>query len=386
MLGILTSALGPAAFAQSLPFMCGPDCSQPGRYVLCRDSFDTSGVSAGGIELTDFLEAACVSFEPPAVDFRVTGFAGLFGSGDTVATLAEVFIENGSNAPGTKLGEAGAAIPSSPAAGFSGLLFGSIDVTTPFRLCLRQQFDAGSGVRPVLFDDDGVQGMSWLFQAGAGGWQMSPGSGDFVLRAVVEHDDLTPWGPGGVCEQPGTDAGPGVDSGGPGDGGIPGDTGSPNDAGMLPADSGTTPGDDGGMTIEDSGVGPGAAPTITAISPNEGSNQGATDVTVTGTGFERGLTLMIGSIAANEVMVPGSTTILAEVPPGIAPGVYDVLVRNPDGQTAILPDGYTVRDPSGGGAPPDEGCGCGAIESRATPSGALLLFGLAFLRGHRRRA
>lgn len=382
------------------PFRCGPDCSRPGRYVLCADNFDNSNTSAGGVVLVNFLERACVSFPPPAQQFTITGFAALFGPGDTVATWLQIFVENGSNTPGMELTGTGVGIPGAAAAGFTGLFFGSVNATTDFRLCLQQQIDDSGGNsfgRPLLFDDDGVQGTNWAFIPSAGGWQASGAAGDFILRPIVEYGDLTPWAPGGACERP--DGGVAADSGVPaGDSGVPaGDSGSPvaRDGGEAmdsgeAADSGDPgPASDAGVDPGggDAGTSGGGPPTITAISPKEGPNTDAIDVTVTGTNFEPGAQLMIGSIQANDVSVPGSTTILAEVPRGIAPGVYDVIVRNPDDQTAILSDGYTVRGPGGGVAPPAADCGCRTAGARESGSDLLwILLGVLCVAALRPRA
>lgn len=375
------------AIAQAPPFECGPDCSVPGRYVLCNDGFDASGTSAGGVVLIDFLEAACASFSAPAGDFTLTGFVGLFGSGDVVATLLEVYVEEGDPEPGMKLTDTGVGIPASVSEGFSGLFFGSLDMTEDFRICLKQQIDDFNGTgRPLLFDTDGVQAMNTVFEPSVPGWTVNPASGDFILRAVVQYDDLTPWDPGGVCDQPNTDAGVANDGGPTNDGGTPMDSGAdPGDGGPRP-DTGT----DGGGPGVDAGVDPSVdggiskgPPTITAISPDEGSNQTSVEVSVTGTNFETGLALMIGGIQVNDVRVPGSTTILGEVPAGISPGVYDVVVKNPDEQTAILPDGYTVLGSSGGGGPPvAEGCGCHTTDPKQTytATGLFLLMVLGLLR------
>ncbi len=373
---------GEDALAQVPPFQCGPDCSQPGRYVLCNDNLDVSGAAAGGVVLENFLEAACASFPAPAASFQLTGFAAAFGSGDLVATLLELYPEEGNDTPGARIYETGVGIPASAADGFTGLFFNAQSLTDDFRVCLRQQIDDSGGNitgRPLLFDSDGVQGTNTVFLPSQGGWSASPAAGDFVLRAVVEYQDLTPWDPGGPCNQSG-------------DAGVPNDAGNTNaDGGVSPADGGPRAdggaeldgGDDedGGVTKGDAGSGQGP-PTITAISPDKGPTDSTVDVTVVGTNFQPGLDLMIGAIQANEVSVPGSTTILARIPSGISPGVYDVLVRNPDGQTAVLDDGYTVLGDTGGGAPVGEGCGCrtaGNSGSSGTWGLLLLLAGLFVL-------
>jgi MYXO-CTERM domain-containing protein len=132
------------------------------------------------------------------------------------------------------------------------------------------------------------------------------------------------------------------------------------------------------------GGGPaGPAPTITAISPDKGTNATPVDVIVTGTNFVPGLILEIGSIPATGTEVPGPTTIHATVPANIVPGTYDVVVTNPDRQSAVLPKGYTVTS---GASPPSSKCGCATTDTGG-PAGipsALALLLLLALRPRRR--
>jgi MYXO-CTERM domain-containing protein len=160
------------------------------------------------------------------------------------------------------------------------------------------------------------------------------------------------------------------------------------DAGVADAGAGDSAAADTGATIADSGTnvdaGPGAAPTITAISPNMGTNAVPVSVVVTGTNFVSGLQLQIGTIPATGVEVPGPTTIHAMVPANIVPGSYDVVVTNPDRQSAVLPKGYTV---TAGASPPSSKCGCATTSDGSAGSapmfGALLL--LVVVRSRRRR-
>lgn len=321
--------------------------------------------SAGGVQLTQFLEAACATFQPPAPTFQLTGFAALFGPGESLIGLLEVFVEDYTDRPGADILDTGVAIPDAVSAGFSGLYFGSVTSTVAFRMCLRQQLDDPVGtmlVRPMYLDGDGVQGTNWSYSAP--NWSSADDTypGDLVLRAVVEYADYTPWEAGGPCENMGSpDAGPGVDSGA--------------------RDSGA--GDSGEIDDPDGGISPGNAPTITAISPNRGPNTQTTAVIVTGTNFQNGLTLKIGSITAENIDVAGPTTINAVVPADINAGAYDVIVQNPDAQAAILPMGYTVLDPNQTGNAADE-CGCTAAKNGDYPSAALLLLALFFVRARTR--
>ena len=101
------------------------------------------------------------------------------------------------------------------------------------------------------------------------------------------------------------------------------------------------------------GSGNPAAPTVSAISPNTGTANGGTAVTVTGTGFRSGATLTIGGTAATGVTVVSSTLITATTPAHAA-GAADLGVVNTDNQMGTLSGGYTYTSGTGGAptAPP----------------------------------
>ena len=90
------------------------------------------------------------------------------------------------------------------------------------------------------------------------------------------------------------------------------------------------------------------APTVSAISPNTGTANGGTTVTVTGTGFLSGATVTIGGTAATGVTVASSTSIKATTPAHAA-GAADVVVTNTDNQAGALSGGYTYTSSTGGG-------------------------------------
>lgn len=87
------------------------------------------------------------------------------------------------------------------------------------------------------------------------------------------------------------------------------------------------------------------APTIASISPNRGSVTLPTAITVTGTGFATGVTVTVGGVAATGVVVVNATTVTATVPAGLPLGVTDVVVTNPDTQSATAAGAYTVDPP-----------------------------------------
>mgnify|MGYP003959584871 CR=1 FL=1 len=84
---------------------------------------------------------------------------------------------------------------------------------------------------------------------------------------------------------------------------------------------------------------PAPAPTVASIDPAEGSITGGTEVTIAGTNFQDGATVTIGGSAAATSAV-SATSITATVPAG-AEGAVDVVVSNPDAQSATLAGGFT---------------------------------------------
>lgn len=82
------------------------------------------------------------------------------------------------------------------------------------------------------------------------------------------------------------------------------------------------------------------APTATAVRPAVGPTSGQTAVLITGTGFAPGATVKFGAQTAPSAQVIDSSQVLALTPPG-AVGLVDVVVTNPDGQSAPLASAFT---------------------------------------------
>jgi hypothetical protein len=97
---------------------------------------------------------------------------------------------------------------------------------------------------------------------------------------------------------------------------------------------------------------PGAPPTIAGIDPTSGptGDHTRTLVTITGTGFPHDAAVTFGGVAAHDALVIADGTILALAPSHVA-GAVDVIVTNPDGQSAISPQQFTYAAPTPG-APP----------------------------------
>jgi len=86
---------------------------------------------------------------------------------------------------------------------------------------------------------------------------------------------------------------------------------------------------------------------IVSVSPNSGSTSGGTNATISGSAFQSGATVAFGGVAATNVNVVNSTTIVATTPLGpISEQLQvDIVVTNPDGTSATLHPGFTYSVP-----------------------------------------
>ena len=87
------------------------------------------------------------------------------------------------------------------------------------------------------------------------------------------------------------------------------------------------------------------APTISSITPNNGSTNGGTSVTLAGTGFLQGATVTIGGNNCSNISVASGTSLTCVTPAG-STGTVSTVVTNPDGQTFSLANSYTYALPS----------------------------------------
>lgn len=83
-----------------------------------------------------------------------------------------------------------------------------------------------------------------------------------------------------------------------------------------------------------------AAPAISSVTPASGPVSGGTTLTITGTGFQTGASVLVDATAATRVVVVDSTTIVATTPAHAA-GLVGVRVTNPDGGTALRAGAFT---------------------------------------------
>jgi hypothetical protein len=80
-------------------------------------------------------------------------------------------------------------------------------------------------------------------------------------------------------------------------------------------------------------------PALASVTPSSGSSTGGTVITLAGSGFQNGMTVLVGSSAATNVVVANGNSALATTPPGL--GSVSVTIKNPDGQSSTLASSYT---------------------------------------------
>ncbi len=95
---------------------------------------------------------------------------------------------------------------------------------------------------------------------------------------------------------------------------------------------------------------PNPSPTVSSITPNSGTVNGGTGVTITGTGFLPGASVTLGGTAATGVTLMNGTSITATTPVHVA-GAVSVVVTNSDNHTGTLANGYTYTSSLGLGLP-----------------------------------
>ena len=90
------------------------------------------------------------------------------------------------------------------------------------------------------------------------------------------------------------------------------------------------------------------APTLTSVSPTSGPFTGGTAVTLNGTGFVNGATVLFGTVAAASVTFNSATSLTA-VAPAHGTGTVPVTVTNPDTKSATLNGAFQYFDHSSNG-------------------------------------
>jgi len=89
----------------------------------------------------------------------------------------------------------------------------------------------------------------------------------------------------------------------------------------------------------------GEFPTLTSISPSSGGREGGTSVTVNGSGFVSGTSAYLAGIPLSNLVVVNSSTIQGTTPAN-TPGSLDLLIVNPDGNSAILQGAFAAAAPA----------------------------------------
>ncbi|UCD85392.1 MAG: chitobiase/beta-hexosaminidase C-terminal domain-containing protein, partial [Deltaproteobacteria bacterium] len=102
-------------------------------------------------------------------------------------------------------------------------------------------------------------------------------------------------------------------------------------------------------------------PSPESVTPSKSCNTARTDVEITGKGFMAQIkenlddkaeiitkiTASLGSYPLEKIAFHSSRKLTAVVPAGLPPGVYNLIITNPDGEMGILPDAVEVTNISG---------------------------------------
>jgi hypothetical protein len=113
-----------------------------------------------------------------------------------------------------------------------------------------------------------------------------------------------------------------------------------------------------------------AAPAVSSVSPNTGSSEGGTSVTISGSAFTGATAVKFGGVAATSVTVNSDSSISATSPAG-SPGTVDVQVYTPYGTSSVVPaDRFTyVAAPAVTGVSPASGTSLGGTSVTISGSG-----------------
>jgi PKD repeat protein len=101
-------------------------------------------------------------------------------------------------------------------------------------------------------------------------------------------------------------------------------------------------------------------PMVTIVTPNTGSAEGGTSVTLSGSNFKAGATVTFGGMAASNVSVVSSNQINCTTPTHF-PATVDVRVTNPDDQFGVLLNGFTFVSTTAQVSLPNTGGGTGNV-------------------------
>lgn len=82
-------------------------------------------------------------------------------------------------------------------------------------------------------------------------------------------------------------------------------------------------------------------PSLTSVTPNFDRVSGGAALTITGARFVSGATVTIGGVACTSVVIVDSTQITCNSPVNQLEGIYDLVVTNPNGESATLALAFT---------------------------------------------
>lgn len=85
------------------------------------------------------------------------------------------------------------------------------------------------------------------------------------------------------------------------------------------------------------------APVLTSVTPDNGPVSGGNAVTIQGKYFQFGIQVKIGGRQASGITLISDSALSCVVPAAPAPGLSDVMVINPDGQSYTAPKAYTYK-------------------------------------------
>ena len=91
---------------------------------------------------------------------------------------------------------------------------------------------------------------------------------------------------------------------------------------------------------------PAPAPIVNTVSPSSGPVTGGTAVRITGAGISAEATVTFAGKACTGVRVDSAQELSCTVPQGAGPGAVSIAIRNPNGQTGVLADGFTYAQPT----------------------------------------
>jgi photosystem II stability/assembly factor-like uncharacterized protein len=84
------------------------------------------------------------------------------------------------------------------------------------------------------------------------------------------------------------------------------------------------------------------SPSVTAVDPTAAPNDLDTVIVITGTGFTAVPTISLGNTMLEDVGWVSTELVTTTIPWGLDPGVYDVNVINPGGESSNMTDAFTV--------------------------------------------